>query len=292
MEQKLSTEESINFWKQRSKLVQDPLSKIWYPDNPVWNVYIDSLYTHYLKPYMLKLKPSDKVLDVGCGIGRFAFRFAKFCDEVYGIDISEENIKFAKEKAKEEKVYNVKFSVMDARALKFDDETFDWVFSIGCIQVITNKEDFIQALRELFRVTKKSGYILLLEDTTTKRERQPNVISLPREEWFRIIKERGGKVEHWCGTDIFILRRIVVDLPFRFICRFITRRNWKVNGDIFERDRKILELYAKHDKKYKFIENGIMKFLTNLIKPFEYTLPKILKNQSWYTVIVIKRCQR
>lgn len=280
---RLSTEESIEFWKKRSKYAKDPLSKVMWPDRPIWNAYIDELQKHYLRPYIYKLRPSDIVLDVGCGVGRFTFRFAKLCKKVYGIDISEENIKLAKERAEREKVFNVEFKVMDVRKLEFDDEIFDYVFSIACLCFLIDKKDFIKGIKEVLRVTKKDGCIILLENMIFA----PNYVSIPREEWFRIIEKHGGKIKYWCGVDVPILRRIIVELPFGLLCHFVTRRNWKVDGNIFEKDRKILELYMKEKEINKKIENITMKILTNIIKPFEYTIPKFLKNQSIYTLIEI-----
>lgn len=117
---------------------------------------------------------------------------------------------------------------------------------------------------------------------------QPNVISIPREEWFRIIRECGGKVEYWCGTDIHCLRNIV-SLTFGLICHLTTRKNWNTEGDIFESDEEVLALYAKLSERNKMIENNIMRPLTNFITPFEYTIPKILKNQSIYTAVAVTK---
>jgi len=85
---------------------------------------------------------------------------------------------------------------------------------------------------------------------------------------------------------------MIVELPFGLVCRFITRRNWRINGDIFERDRKILELYMKENERNKVFENRIMKFLTSLLKPFEYTIPRIFKEQSMYTLVVVTKQNR
>lgn len=286
---KLSVEEVIKFWAEKSHLGQDPLSKIWCPDRPIWNIYTDNLHAHYLRPYISKLKPSDKVLDIGCGIGRFTFRFAKFCNKVYGIDTSKENIAFAKTTAQKEKITKINFSVMDARNLKFVDGTFDYAFSVTCLQHITDKMNLILAFKELFRVTKKNGYIILLEDTSKIRKREPDVISMPREEWFKIIKRSGGRIEYWCGTDLPLLRKVAVTLPFKIICHFVTRKGWKIEGNAFDRDKKLFELYNNNSKRNKIIEHVVMMILVNLIKLFEYTIPKLWKNQSMYTVMIIKK---
>jgi len=54
-----------------------------------------------------------------------------------------------------------------------------------------------------------------------------------------------------------------------------------IKGDIVERDKKILELYSRQDEKNKMIENIAMRSLTSILRPFEYTIPKILKTNRY-----------
>lgn len=285
MKNKLIPEETIKFWQQRSLLAKDPLAKVMWPDRPVWNIYMDNLQTYYLKPYIQRLKRSDKVLDAGCGIGRFTFRLAKFCGQVYGVDAAEANIKFAIENKRRENYDNIKFQVMDLRRLDFSNEMFDYVFCILTLCQITHRKDFILAFRELLRVMKKTGKMVLLENTQIGE----NYISISREEWFKIIKRCGGKINYWCGLDIPLLRKIIVEFPFGIVCKFITRRKWKLRKNLFERDKELLEAYATQGSKYKTIENFVMKILTNLLKPFEYTIPKFLKSRSKYILIEVAK---
>ncbi|WP_101509680.1 class I SAM-dependent methyltransferase [Thermotoga sp. KOL6] len=63
----------------------------------------------------------NKVLDVACGEGTFAVAIAKQGFEVVGVDISEEMLKFAKKRAKKEKV-SVVFLRKDMRNLDFQEE--------------------------------------------------------------------------------------------------------------------------------------------------------------------------
>ena len=282
---KRSVDDVKNFWNYRSKLSKDLYGKVLWPDRPKWNEYIDKLQMHYLNPFFKKINLSDTVLDIGCGIGRFSFRLASTCKEVYGIDTSKDSIEFCIEKSRVEGIFNAKFEVMDVTNLKFDDETFDLVMSITCVQCITSKDDFISTIKELWRVTKKGGHILLLEGISDKKRSEVS-ITLSREEWFKIIETVGGKIEYWCGVDVPILRKIL-NLCFGVVTRYITRRNWHVNGDIFERDKKINELYSKQSKFKKNTENAIMQILTLLIKNFEYTIPKLMKEKSDYTLVYI-----
>ena len=214
---------------------------------------------YYLKPIFGMIKPSDIVLDLGCGVGRFTFRLAKLCKEVWGVDSSPAAIEFCKQYAQKFAVHNVKFQVADARELPFSDETFDWVLSVTVLQHIVHENDLIDSIKEILRVTKKGGRIILLECTTDKRK--DNItISLPRKRWFEIIRHSGGEIEYWTGIDVSFLRRIIFPA---------------INAT-----KKI-----KINKLRNFVELG----LSYLLKPFEMTIPKIIKNQSWYSLILIKK---
>merc|ERR1711991_1225714 len=78
----------------------------------------------------LNIKPNQKVLDIGSGWGSLAIDIAKTADcEVTGITLSENQLKYANQKAKEMNLDNqVKFKLMDYREL---NEKFDRVVSVG-----------------------------------------------------------------------------------------------------------------------------------------------------------------
>ncbi len=59
---------------------------------------------------------SKKILDIGCGTGRHSIELAKRGYKVTGIDLSESQLKRAKEKTGKEKV-NVNFIRADARKM-------------------------------------------------------------------------------------------------------------------------------------------------------------------------------
>ncbi|KAH0976038.1 hypothetical protein GBA52_017937 [Prunus armeniaca] len=78
---------------------------------------------------MLDLKPSQKVLDVGCGIGGGDFYMASNYDvEVVGIDLSVNMISFALEHAIGLKCA-VEFEVADCTQKTYPDDTFDVIYS-------------------------------------------------------------------------------------------------------------------------------------------------------------------
>jgi len=283
--EKMSVNDQRNFWSLRAKISGNSLSSVLWLDRPVWNKYIDALQMHHLKSIIAQIKKTDTVLDIGCGIGRLTFRLANICKEVYGVDISEESVEICNRKSK--KIHNAKFRVMDARNLKFKDETFDWVFSITCIECIANREDFASAIKELLRVTKTNGNVVLLEHITNKIDAE-NLICLSKNELFKIIRDAEGEIVLWRGVDIPILRKML-DLCFGLTTRFVTRKNYRARGDLSENHIRLSEYLSKQGKINKIIEKSLMLILTQLIKPFEYSIPRVWRTQSEYVLVEFKR---
>jgi ubiquinone/menaquinone biosynthesis C-methylase UbiE len=98
----------------------------------------------------------DKVLDLGCGNGRFLKYFGEKMADYYGVDVSENLIKIAKE------IYpGAKFSVADALNLPFSDDYFDKVASIAVLHHMPSEELRIKFLKEARRVLRPGGMMFL-----------------------------------------------------------------------------------------------------------------------------------
>jgi len=98
-----------------------------------------------------------RVLDIGCGTGNFSLKLARMGCRVVGIDISNEMLDIAKQKAIEEGL-DIEFYNRDIYDLKFKDEEFDSVFSMAAFEFI---EEPLKAIDEIFRVAKKESQILI-----------------------------------------------------------------------------------------------------------------------------------
>jgi demethylmenaquinone methyltransferase/2-methoxy-6-polyprenyl-1,4-benzoquinol methylase len=103
----------------------------------------------------------SKVLDVACGTGDLSLAFqAKVGGvPVTGADFSEEMLAVAREKGRRRRAPTL-FDWADAHDLPYLDRTYDVAsMAFG----IRNVDDPVQALRELARVTKRGGRVVILE---------------------------------------------------------------------------------------------------------------------------------
>ena len=102
---------------------------------------------------MGKLK-GKKILELGCGGAQCGIAMAKQGAKVTGIDISEKQLKFAKNLAKKNNV-NITFYKGDIINLKkVKSNSYDIVFSAWALQYVSN---LIKCFKEVNRILRKEG---------------------------------------------------------------------------------------------------------------------------------------
>lgn len=109
---------------------------------------------------VLKIKPTDRILDAGCGNGCTMEEIYRYYSiYVTGVDISSEMIKMVEKRLAGMK--GAETYCMKIDKLSFKDEVFDKVICMGVLQYYTNLVLARKAIQELYRVCKRGGYIYL-----------------------------------------------------------------------------------------------------------------------------------
>ena len=104
---------------------------------------------------LLRPRPGEFILDAGCGTGIFTLDLLSHGSHVIGLDISLPMAMRASEKLRG---YPFQMVLGDMLSLPFPENLFDKAVSVTALEFI---EDGKSAVRELFRVTKKKGCIVV-----------------------------------------------------------------------------------------------------------------------------------
>lgn len=126
---------------------------------------------HWRRAAINSLKPfaPRKMLDVATGTGDFAIMSAKELrpESLLGVDLSEGMMNVAREKVKKEGLeQTISFQQEDCMQLSFPDDSFD---ALTVAYGIRNFEDLDRGLREMRRVLKPSGRLVIIELTSPQR---------------------------------------------------------------------------------------------------------------------------
>src|SRR5262249_24426436 len=105
------------------------------------------------------LRPGDRFLDVAAGPGGLTLPAARLGAKVVATDWSPKMIERFLARAREEGLRDAEGKVMDCHALAFGDETFDVTGSLFGVMLVP---DQATALREMVRVTKRGGRVVLI----------------------------------------------------------------------------------------------------------------------------------
>ncbi|MEK3885831.1 class I SAM-dependent methyltransferase [Paenibacillus sp. PL2-23] len=103
------------------------------------------------------LKPSDIVLEVGCGTGLMTNEMAQYVSSIHAIDLSSNMIAIAAKKAQERGITNVDYihtTLMDER---FKRGAYDVIFAFHVLHLL---EDERKALRRLNEMLKPGGLLI------------------------------------------------------------------------------------------------------------------------------------
>jgi SAM-dependent methyltransferase len=146
-------------------------------------VYDESLPAHVVGHYLRKRTafvlencPRGAGLDVGCGTGVLAGRLAQAGYEMTGVDPSEGMLQVLRERTPA-----VRAVTGVGTALPFADGSFDLVLSVAVMHHIADPEEVRQTLREMVRVARLSGRILVWDHNPRNPYWRPLMARVPQD---------------------------------------------------------------------------------------------------------------
>lgn len=129
----------------------------------IWNE-MRFLFDHYLMA-------GDRVLDLGCGNGRFYQLFKNHNVDYIGIDNSEKLIEIAKKNCPD-----VRFQVAGGLNIPFPNNYFNKVYSIALLHHIPSKEFRLKFLAEMKRVLEPQGLLIFTVWNLWQKRKTRNLI--------------------------------------------------------------------------------------------------------------------
>jgi SAM-dependent methyltransferase len=145
----------------------------------------------YLLP---ELRPGQRLLDIGCGPGTITADLAERVapGRVTGLDAAAGVLGTARATAAERGLDTVEFTVGDAAALDFEDDSFDVVHAH---QVLQHLGDPVRALREMRRVCRPGGTVAVRDSDYAAMTWYPRPPGLDRWQavYQRVARESRGE---------------------------------------------------------------------------------------------------
>lgn len=135
----------------------------------------DELMTHapydewvqWIQQYM---KPNAAIIDVGCGTGEISLRLAEKGHKVTGIDLSEEMLAFAQQKAQAKK-QSIQFLHQDMREVTGFEQAFQAaVICCDSLNYLKNENDVKKTFKNMFQLLEADGVLLFDVHTPYKME--------------------------------------------------------------------------------------------------------------------------
>lgn len=180
-----------------------------------------------IKQHTKKEDTKVNILDIGCGSGRNIKAYSDDIIQVKGIDLSSKFVEMCKSN-------NMDVVLGNMTNMPFEKESFNYIIAIASFHHLESESDRIMALKEMWRILKPNGTILIsvwskTQPKKTKRQFQKygdqmvpwksiKGIEYKRyyyifklEEIIHLFEKVGFSIERmsWnCGNEIFIIKKI------------------------------------------------------------------------------------
>lgn len=250
------------YWEERARrfAVQgDGLAAVCSYGMPrFYNRLIDFCQRRALEPW-LKAGPGTRVLDVGCGVGRWSRLLASRGAFVTGVDLSPTMIGEAERRAAASGLASrCRFLVQDATALEITG-SFDLILCVTMLQHVLDLEAMRSALQRMARHLAPGGRLVILEAAPARAVSRCNsavFTARHRSLYLRLFRQCGLRVRAVSGVD---------PAPFR---------TW---------------LLPHLPRLPRPLRLASLALVTALSAPLDALCGPLLPERSWHAVFVLQR---
>jgi demethylmenaquinone methyltransferase/2-methoxy-6-polyprenyl-1,4-benzoquinol methylase len=130
-----------------------------------------------------------RVLDLACGTGILTFALARKVSVIVGVDLMEENIRVANEKARANKITNITFCTSAAETIPQQDNSFDFVTA----SYLPKYCDIELVVKESARVLRRNGALIMHDFTYPKSSTMQGLWNT----YFKILRIAGIFTPSW-----------------------------------------------------------------------------------------------
>lgn len=120
---------------------------------------VQSPFQRYRIREVLDIYPpmsGQRVVDLGCGWGTFAFELSRRVDRVVGVDFSEKSIELCRSRLQEDPRDNLTFLCADAGDTGLESGAWDLVIAADLFEHLY-PDDSVRVVEEAFRILKPGG---------------------------------------------------------------------------------------------------------------------------------------
>lgn len=188
----------------------------------------------------------DLVVDLACGPGTLALRFAPQVRRVYGLDLTPAMLSSARQTAMKEALANLDFALGDAQNLPFPDRAFDIAVTSYSLH---HMPDPARVVREMARVVKPGGRVGIIDifasedpkaaafSNRIEKTRDPShTRTLAKSELARLLVDAGLRV---LGSE--------VEEPARSFDHWLHVAGWQRGDLAYVETRRLMEEAMRDD---------------------------------------------
>jgi ubiquinone/menaquinone biosynthesis C-methylase UbiE len=195
---------------------------------------------------MVAAGPNDRAVDLACGPGTLALRFARHVNWICGMDLTPAILGRARETARREGIANLFFALGDAQSLPFADDSLDIAVTSYSLHHMPHPA---RTISEMARVVKRGGRVGVLdifvpEDSNAaeinnriERHRDPSHTRTLAQSEFK---------KMFAATGLRIIAAEVEEHP-RMFDHWLHVAGWHRGDSAYEKARRLMESTIPND---------------------------------------------